>query len=150
MSMEIQIAKIACATALGGLGIYYTKDIADNYFELKALSVMPDSYFAAQEKEAEMEVKMTEIRETEETKREHERLEHQKEKEEKDRAHQLAVMEKEKEYPDSYWLYKTEEVKTKTAAKAQAKKDETSLEKQKTIWNALSTGFDIFTRRYSW
>ena len=69
-------------------------------------------------------------------------------KDEKDRAHQLEVMEKEKAYPDSYWLYKTEKVKTETIAKSAIKREETSLEKQKTAWNALSTGIDVITRRF--
>ncbi len=148
MAGEIQIAKIVCATAVAGFGIVYAKDAADNYLELKALSVMPESYWVTKQKEAEMEIKKAEIHEAAETKRRQEELKYKKEKEEKDRAHQLEVMEKEKSYPDSYWIYKTEEVKTTSMAKTAAKREEASVEKQKTLWNALSTGFDIFTRRY--
>lgn len=150
MSMEIQMAKIACAGLVGGLGVYYGKEVADKYLELKALSAMPESYWATKQKEAETELKKTEVQEAAETKRKQEELKYKREKDEKDRAHQLEVMEKEKAYPDSYWIYKTEKVKTETMAKTVVKKQETDLEKRKTLLNALSTGFDIFARRYSW
>lgn len=148
MSAEVQIAKIVCTTFIGGVGIYYAKDIADNYFELKALSAMPESYFATQQKEAEMELKKTEIHEAAETERKEKEIAYKKEKDEKDRLHQLEVMEKEKAYPDSYWIYKTEKVKTESYTKTQVKKEEASIEKQKTLWHALTTGFEVFTRRY--
>ena len=150
MTYEFQIAKIACVSIVGALGVHYGKDIADKYFELKALSTMPESYWATRQKEAEMDLKKVEVQEAGKTKRKQEELKYKKEKDEKDRAHQLEVMEKEKAYPDSYWIYKTEKVKTETMAKTAVKKEEASLEKQKTIWNALGTGFDLFTRRYSW
>ena len=148
MSAEVQIAKIACVTVVGGLGVFYGKEVADKYLELKALSTMPESYWATKQKEADMEVKKTEIQEAAETKRKQEEIKYKKDKDEKDRAHQLEVMEKEKAYPDSYWIYKTEKVKTETSAKTEVKRQEASVEKQRTLWNALSTGFDIFTRRY--
>lgn len=148
MAGEIQILKIACVGVVSGIGIYYAKDVADNYFELKALSTMPESYWITKQKEADSEIKMTEIREAAETKRKQDEIKYKKEKDEKDRAHQLEVMEKEKSYPESYWIYKTEKVKAETMAKTIVKREDASLEKQKTIWNALSTGFDIFTRRY--
>ena len=150
MAGEIQIAKIACVGVVGLIGIYYGKDVADNYFELKALSAMPESYWITKQKEADVELKKAEIHESAETKRKQEELKYKREKDEKDRAHQLEVMEKEKAYPDSYWIYKTEKVKVETQTKATLKKEEASVEKQKTLWNALSTGFDIFARRYSW
>ena len=150
MLTEFQIAKLACGTLVGGFGVFYGKEIADKYFELKVLSTMPESYWVTKQKETDAEIKVTEIQEKEETKRHQEELKYKKEKDEKDRAHQLEVMEKEKAYPDSYWLYKTEKVKTESKAKAAVKKQQTDLEKQKTIWNALSTGFDVFARRYTW
>lgn len=150
MITEFQIAKLACATAIGGLGVYYGRDIADRYLEVKALSTMPESYWITKQKEEDTKVKVAEIQEKEETKRKQAELNYKKEKDEKDRAQQLEVMEKEKAYPDSYWLYKTEKVKAEASAKTTVKKQQTDLEKQKTIWNALSTGFDIFARRYSW
>ena len=148
MAGEVQIAKIACVGLVTGFGIYYAKDSADKYLEIKALSAMPESYWVTKQKEADMEIKKAEIHEAAETKRKQEELKYKKEKDEKDRAHQLEVMEKEKAYPDSYWIYKTEKVKTETIAKTVKTKEETSLAKQKTVWNALSTGFDLFTRRY--
>lgn len=148
MAGEVQIARIVCIGVVTGFGIYYAKDSADRYLEIKALSAMPESYWITKQKEAETEIKVAEIHEAAETKRKQEELKYKKEKDEKDRAHQLEVMEKEKAYPDSYWLYKTEKVKTETIAKTVKTKEEASLEKQKTIWNAVSTGFDIFTRRY--
>lgn len=150
MAGEVQIAKIICVGLVAGFGIYYTKDSVDQYLENKSLSAMPDSYWITKQKEADANIKITEIKEKEETKRKQEEIKYKKEKDEKDRAHQLEMMEKEKAYPDSYWLYKTEKVKTEAMAKTVKAKEETSLEKQKTIWNAISTGFDIFTRRYSW
>ena len=148
MSMEIQIAKIACAGIVGFAGVYYGKDVADKYLEIKALSAMPESYWVTEQKKAETNLRIAEAHEAAETKRKQEELKYKKEKDEKDRAHQLEVMEKEKAYPDSYWLYKTEKVKAETQTKAVVKKEEASLEKQKNIANALSTGLDIVTRRY--
>ena len=148
MAGEVQIVKVVCIGVLGGIGMYYTKDAADKYLEIKALSTMPESYWVTKQKEADMEVKKTEIQQAAETKRKQEELKYKREKDEKDRAHQLEVMEKEKAYPESYWIYKTEKVKVENMSKNIAKKEEASVEKQKTIWNALSTGFDIFTRRY--
>lgn len=148
MAAEVQFARIACAGVVGLVGIYYGKDVADRYLEIKALSTMPESYWVTKQKEADMEIKKAEIHEAAETKRKQEELKYKKEKDEKDRAHQLEVMEKEKAYPDSYWIYKTEKVKTENMTKTVVKKQETDLEKQKTIWNAVSTGFDLFTRRY--
>lgn len=150
MAGEVQIAKITCISAIGLAGLYFGKDAADKYLELKALSTMPESYWITQQKEAEVELKIAETHEAAETKRKQEELKYKKEKDEKDRAHELEVMEKEKSYPDSYWIYKTEKVKTEGYTKAEAKRHDANVEKQKTIWNALSTGFDIFTRRYSW
>ena len=148
MAGEVQMMKIVCAGLIAGAGIYFAKDSADKYLEIKALSAMPESYWITKQKEVDMEIKKAEIHEAAETKRKQEELKYKKEKDEKDRAHQLEVMEKEKAYPDSYWIYKTEKVKTETMAKTVKTKEETSLAKQKTIWNALSTGFDVFTRRY--
>jgi actin-related protein len=148
MAMEVQFARIACAGIVGLVGVYYGKDVADKYLEIKALSVMPESYWATEQKKAETELKIAEIHEAAETKRKQEEIMYKKEKDEKDRAHQLEVMEKEKAYPDSYWIYKTEKVKTETTAKATVKKEETSLEKQKAAWNALSTGAELITRRF--
>ena len=148
MAGEIQIAKLACATLIGGFGVYYGREIADKYFELKALSAMPESYWITKQKEAEMSLRATEIHEEEETKRNQNEIEYKKERDEKDRAHQLKVMEKEKSYPESYWIYKTEKVKSETSAKTEVKKQEASVEKQKTVMNALSTGFDLVARRY--
>ena len=148
MAGEIQIIKITCATAIAGLGVYYAKESADKFLELKALSAMPESYWVTKQKEAETELKKAEVHETAETKRKQEELKYKREKDEKDRAHQLEVMEKEKAYPDSYWLYKTEKVKTESQTKTAVKREEASVEKQKTLWNALSTGLDNFTRRY--
>ena len=148
MSTELQIAKLACTAALGGLGIYYGREIADKYFELKVLSTMPESYWITEQKKAEMDLKAVEVHEAAETKRTQEEIKYKKDKDEKDRAHQLEVMEKEKAYPESYWIYKTEKVKTETNAKTEVKRQEASVEKQKNIWNAVSTGLDIFTRRY--
>lgn len=145
---EVQIAKIACAGVVSVIGIYFAKESADKYLELKALSAMPESYWITKQKEADMEIKKAEIHENAENKRHQEEIKYKKEKDEKDRAHKLEVMEKEKSYPDSYWIYKTEKVKTESLAKAAVKKEEASVEKQKTIWNAISTGVDIFTRRY--
>ena len=152
---EIQIIKITVAGLVGALSLYYIKDLADStavmvndYLELKALSTMPESYWDTKQKETEAEVKKVQIREAAENKRKQEEIAYRKEKDEKDRAHQLEVMEKEKAYPESYWTYKTEEVKAKTLSKTMVKKEEASVERQKTIWNALSTGFDLFTRRY--
>lgn len=148
MAGEIQMVKLACVGLVAGAGMYFAKDSADKYLEIKALSAMPESYWITKQKEADMEIKKAEIHEAAETKRKQEEIKYKKEKDEKDRAHQLEVMEKEKAYPDSYWIYKTEKVKTETMAKTVKTKEETSLAKQKTVWNALSTGFDIFTRRY--
>lgn len=148
MAMEVQFARIACAGIVGLVGVYYGKDVADKYLEIKALSVMPESYWATEQKKAETELKIAEIHENAETKRKQEEIKYKKEKDEKDRAHQLEVMEKEKAYPDSYWIYKTEKVKTEANTKTTAKKEETSLEKQKAAWNALSTGAELITRRF--
>lgn len=148
MAGEVQIARIACVGLVAGYGIFKAKDAADQYLEVKALSAMPESYWITKQKEAETSVKIAEIQEKEETKRKQEEIKYKKERDEKDRLHQLEVMEKEKSYPESYWLYKTEKVKAEANAKTTAKKEEASLEKQKTVWNALSTGFDLFTRRY--
>lgn len=148
MAGEVQIVKAVCVSLVGGLGVYYAKEAADKYLEIKALSTMPESYWVTKQKEAEIDLKKTEVHEAAETKRKQEELKYKREKDEKDRAHQLEVMEKEKAYPDSYWLYKTEKVKTETIAKSAIKREETSLEKQKTAWNALSTGIDVITRRF--
>lgn len=148
MSYEVQFAKIACIGVVGIVGAYFAKDSADKYLEIKALSAMPESYWATKQKEADMEIKKAEIHEAAETKRKQEEIKYKKDKDEKDRAHQLEVMEKEKSYPDSYWIYKTEKVKTESAAKTESKRQDASLEKQKTAWNALSTGIDIITRRF--
>lgn len=148
MAGEVQIAKITCVGVIGVVGLYFAKDSADKYLEIKALSTMPESYWVTKQKEADMEIKKTEIQEAAETKRQQDELKYKREKDEKDRAHRLEVMEKEKAYPESYWLYKTEKVKSETMAKTIVKREESNLEKQKTIWNALSTGFDVFTRRY--
>lgn len=148
MAGEVQIAKIVCAGALAGFGIFYAKDSVDQYLEIKALSAMPESYWVTKQKEAEMELKKVEVHEAAETKRKQEELKYKKEKDEKDRAHQLEVMEKEKAYPDSYWIYKTKKVETETAAKTSIKKEDVSLEKQKTVWKAVSKGADILARRY--
>ena len=148
MAGEVQMVKLACVGLVAGAGMYFAKDSADKYLEIKALSAMPESYWVTKQKEADMEIKKTEIHEAAETKRKQEELKYKKEKDEKDRAHQLEVMEKEKAYPDSYWIYKTEKVKSETTAKTVKTKEEASLAKQKTVWNALSTGFDLFTRRY--
>ena len=109
---------------------------------------MPESYWTTEQKKAEMDLKAVEVHEAAETKRTQEEIKYKKEKDEKDRAHQLEVMEKEKAYPESYWIYKTEKVKTETNAKTEVKRQEASVEKQKNIWNAVSTGVDILTRRY--
>lgn len=148
MSTEVQIAKIVCTAVIGGAGVYYGREIADKYFELKVLSTMPESYWTTEQKKAEMELKAVEVREAAETKRAQEEIKYKKDKDEKDRAHQLEVMEKEKAYPESYWIYKTEKVKTETNAKTEVKRQEASVEKQRNIWNAVSTGVDILTRRY--
>lgn len=148
MAGEVQIVKIVSITALSGAGIYYIKEIAGNYFELKALSAMPESYWITEQKKAETELKIAEVQEAAETKRTQEELKYKRERDEKDRAQQLEIMEKEKAYPESYWIYKTEKVKTETVAKTVIKTQEASVERQKTLMNALSTGFDIFTRRY--
>ena len=148
MAYEVQIAKITCVGVIGLVGAYYAKDSADKYLEIKALSAMPESYWTTKQKEADMEIKKAEIHEAAETKRKQEEIKYKKEKDEKDRAHQLEVMEKEKAYPDSYWIYKTEKVKTETMGRNIAKKEDASVEKQKSLLNALSTGLDIVTRRY--
>lgn len=150
MAGEVQIARITCVGVIGLVGIWYGKDVADRYLEIKALSTMPESYWVTKQKEADMEIKKIEIHEAAETKRKQEELKYKKEKDEKDRVHQLEVMEKEKAYPDSYWIYKTEKVKTESMAKTAAKKEDVTLEKQKSVLNAISKGVDIFARRYSW
>lgn len=148
MSVEVQIAKVACAGIVGTLGVYWGKSVADKYLEIKALSTMPESYWATKQKEADMEIKKVEIHEAEETKRKQEELNYKREKDEKDRQHRLEVMEKEKGYPDSYWIYKTEKVRNEGLVKTEVKKQEASVEKQKTIMNVVSTGVDMLTRRY--
>jgi hypothetical protein len=148
MAAEVQIIKIACVGVVSGLGLYYAKNSADKYLELKALSAMPESYWATKQKEAEVTLKTAEIKEAAENKRHQETLKYKREKDEKDRVHQLEVMEKEKSYPESYWIYKTEKVKTETNAKTVAKKEDASVERQKTLLNAVGKGLDVVARRY--